>query len=128
MTVYVAPPGEPLDGENWQELGTLDADGIQIEEPEIFETSIEIHANISNFKDALKRHDEASKNLASQTVESWAFAPSKEFVNAMFGYDVYALAATVAEWLTRLPEPIPAIPKRQLTRVADGRQVYGIFS
>lgn len=31
MTFYFAPLGEPLDGDNWQELGTLSDDGVQFE-------------------------------------------------------------------------------------------------
>ena len=31
MTVYFAPPGEPLDGDNWQELGLVTSDGVQFE-------------------------------------------------------------------------------------------------
>lgn len=28
MTVYFAPPGEPIDGDNWQELGYVSEDGL----------------------------------------------------------------------------------------------------
>lgn len=38
MTVYFAPIGEPLDGDNWQELGMLDAGGVRFEESETVET------------------------------------------------------------------------------------------
>ncbi|MGP5389860.1 hypothetical protein [Glutamicibacter arilaitensis] len=103
MTIYFAPPGEPLDGDNWQELGYLSEDGLQIEGDERTET-IEITPEIrTNFS-------------ASFTFE---LEDSREFVNAMFGYDVYALRATVAEWLTR-PAPMPSIPKAELAEMQDG--------
>lgn len=103
MTIYFAPPGEPLDGDNWQELGYLSEDGLQIEGDERTET-IEITPEIrTNFS-------------ASFTFE---LEDTREFVNAMFGYDVYALRATVAEWINR-PAPMPSIPKAELIEMQDG--------
>ncbi len=94
MTVYFAPPDEPIDGDNWQELGMLSEDGLQIEGDEKTAT-IQITPELNRIH-----------TLPTEERFSFAFAPSNEFVNAVFGYDVYALRATVAEWLTR-PAPMP---------------------
>lgn len=38
MTLYFAPPGAPIDGDNWQELGMISEDGVFFEESETVET------------------------------------------------------------------------------------------
>ena len=87
MTIYFAPPGEPIDGDNWQELGTISEAILEIE-PEI------------------KAMSEQRLHTPTEMTHSFEFSPSKEFVNAMLGFDIYALLATVAEWINR-PAPMP---------------------
>ena len=104
MTIYFAPPGEPLDGDNWQELGYLSEDGLQIEGDERTET-IEITPEI--------RTDFSARF-------TFELEDTRDFVNAMFGYDVYALRATVAEWFTQPPAPILPIKRGwTLTEIQD---------
>lgn len=95
MTIYFAPPGEPLDGDNWQELGYLSEDGLQIEGNVRTET-IEITPELNLIH-----------ALPTKASLSFDFKPSREFTNAFFGFDIYALADTVAEWFTRPPAPMP---------------------
>jgi len=130
MTIYFAPPGEPIDGDNWRELGMLESDGYQFEQDRlgewqgqeisvaaVDETSIEIFPEISGWNRANKDLTELkTRRSASFTFE---LEDAREFVNAMFGYDVYALRATVAEWLNR-PAPMPSIPKAELIEMQDG--------
>lgn len=104
MTVYFAPPGEPLDGDNWQELGMLESDGYEFEDSDRVAT-VEITPIIPQLK--------------TGHTESYSFTPSKELVINMLGFDIYALRATVAEWVNR-PAPMPSIPKAELTEMQDG--------
>lgn len=101
MTIYFAPPDEPLDGDNWQELGTVSEAILEIE-PEI------------------KAMSEQRLHTQTEMTHSFEFSPSKEFVNAMLGFDIYALRATVTEWLNR-PAPMPSIPKAELWEIQDGK-------
>lgn len=98
MTIYFAPPGEPFDGDNWQEI----SEAIVEIEPEI------------------KAMSEQRLHTPTEMSHSFEFSASKEFVNAMLGFDIYALRATVAEWLNR-PEPMPRIPKAELWEIHDGK-------
>ena len=47
---------------------------------------------------------------------SFDFKPSREFTKAFFGFDIYALADTVAEWLNR--PALSRIPKIDLLEIA----------
>ena len=120
MTVYFAPPGEPLDGDNWQELGNLGADGYQIEESDISETSIEINAHLPNLADMFRRNGKDLRTKVAATYQSsFTFQLEddlKAFINAMHGFDFYALQATVNEWLNR--PALSRIPKIDLLEIA----------
>lgn len=87
MTLHFAPPGEPLDGDNWQEI----SEAIVEIEPEF------------------KAMSEQRFFVSKSETRHFEFEPSPEFMNAVFGYDVYALNATVADWLSRPAYPIPPI-------------------
>ncbi|TAP26845.1 hypothetical protein [Arthrobacter sp. S41] len=120
MTAYFAPPGEPLDGDNWQELGNLGADGYQFEESDINQKSIEINAHVPNLADMFRRH---GKDLRAKVVATYQSSFTfhmeddlKAFINAMHGFDFYALQATVNEWLNR--PATSRIPKIDLLEIA----------
>lgn len=113
MTVYVAPPGEPLDGDNWQEIG---------------EAILELNVDISGFKqeEAIGESNRAGhientlKTFSVPTKYVVGFTSSPEFITAVFGYDVYALHSTVAEWLSRPAHPIPALERIRQIELQDG--------
>lgn len=115
MTIYFAPPGEPIDGDNWQELSMLDSDGLEFEKDRlgawqgqeitvaaVDEVTIEITPEIRTGFSA-----------------GFTFTPKPEIATLLFGYDVYALQATVAEWLRRAA-PMPRIPKAEIWEIQDG--------
>lgn len=110
MTAYFSTADEPLDGDNWQALGTPESDGYQFEQERPREVILEI-----------------TPEIRTDLSASLSFNPTPETMALLFGYDVYALRATVAEWLNR-PAPMPGIPMAELIEMQDGINRLAIYA
>ena len=125
MTVYFAPPGEPLDGDNWQELGLVTSDGVQFEHDRLGEfrgQTINLGPFLDEGEVSIEITPELNRIHALPTGESFSFdlKPSREFTKAFFGFDIYALADTVAEWLNRpATSHIPKIYRLEIVRAVN---------